>query len=74
MSQRRRTKTAKDRTRNARRTEPDSRYEPLFDVFGREMGQAIIDFGKEQWQMAVNFTYENIDCVTRLLEGEHEER
>lgn len=25
---------AKDRTRNARRTEPDSRYEPLFVVRG----------------------------------------
>ena len=65
---------AKDRARNARHTESDSRYEPLFDVFGRETGQAIIDFGKEQWQMAVNFTYENIDCVRRLLEAEHGER
>ena len=65
---------AKDRTRHARRTEPDSRYDPLFDVFGRETGQAIIDFGKEQWQMAVSFAHENIDCVRRLLEAQNGER
>lgn len=63
-----------DRARNARHTEPDSRYEMLFDVFGRETGQAIIDFAEEQWQMAVGFTYETMDCVKRLLEAEHGER
>lgn len=48
----------------------DSRYKPLFDVFGRETGQAIIDFAGEQWRMAVNFANETMDCVRRLLEGE----
>lgn len=48
----------------------DSRYKPLFDVFGRETGQAIIDFAEEQWRMAVNFANETMDCVSRLLEGE----
>ena len=65
---------AKDRARNARHTESDGRHEPLFDVFGRETGQAIVDFAEEQWQMAVSFTYDTMDCVRRLLEGEHGER
>lgn len=64
---------AKDRTRNASNTEPDSRYEPLFDTFGRETGQAIIDFGIETYQMAVSFADETMGCVKRLLEAEHEE-
>lgn len=51
------------------RIQQDSRYEPLFEMFGRETGQAIIDFAEEQWQMAVSFTYETMDCVRRLLEG-----
>lgn len=63
---------AKDRTRHARRREPDSRYEPLFDVFGRKTGQAIIDFAEEQWQMDVRFANETTDCVRRILEGEHD--
>lgn len=62
---------AKDRTRHARRREPESRYEPLFEAFGREAGQAIIDFAGEQWQMAVSFAEETMDCLRRLLEGEH---
>lgn len=62
------------RDRHARRTELDSRYELLFDVFGRETGRAIIGFAEEQWQMAVSFTYETMDCVKRLMEAEHEER
>ena len=63
---------AKDRTRHARRRESDSRYEPLFETFGQETCQAIIDFAEEQWRMAVNFANETMDCVRRLLEGEHD--
>lgn len=49
----------------------DSRYEPLFDYFGRETGRAIIDFAEDLWQMAVSFAEENVDRVNRLLGGEH---
>lgn len=54
---------AKDRTRHARRMESDSRYEPLFETFGQEIGQAIIDFAEEQWQMAVSLANDTIDVL-----------
>ncbi len=63
-----------DMHRHARRMEPDSRFQPLFDTFGRETGHAIIEFGVETYHMAVGFAYETMDCVKRLLEGEHVER